>query len=104
MPVSLFYARTTLAIYLDHLTHANSEREGLLAWILRAPKLFREVSVLSISRAVNCHILSTPWKDTISSSEDCLREPHGNDDYRQKFTGQLSGQLSGGVARSSQST
>ena len=66
-----------LAIYLDHLAHANSEREGLLSWILRAPKLFREVSVLSVSRAVHCDILSTLWKDTITSSEDCLREPHG---------------------------
>ena len=53
------------------------KRKRLLAWILGAPKLLREVLVLSISRAVHCDKLPLLWEDAITSSEDCFRESHG---------------------------
>jgi 1,2-phenylacetyl-CoA epoxidase catalytic subunit len=101
MSLLLFSDCVGLVVYLDDLAHADPKRnkcvslvslstllwlhghcdlpkrERLLAWILRAPKLLREVSVLSIPRAVHCDMLPLLWEDAVTSSEDCLRESHG---------------------------
>ena len=62
---------------LNDLPEANLEAKGFLPRILGRPKFRVHITILAITRTMNCHHLALCWSGAVARLKDGLDESHG---------------------------